>query len=160
MKAHFGMVLLAVPLVAASSSAEDWPAWRGPRGDGTSLEQEVPTRWSATHNIAWKVEIPGVGHASPIVFRDYAFVATCMEETKERVLLCLDRRTEKTIWQRVVIRAPLEAIHQLNSRASSTPTTDGVYVYVSFCEPDGSTIPARTRGILPVGSARACDHRS
>ena len=142
MKAHFWMALLTAVLFVAPSRAEDWPVWRGPRGDGTSLEQEVPTRWSATDNIAWKIEIPGVGHASPIVFGDYVFVATCIEEAQERVLLCLDRKTGKTVWRRVVIRAALEAIHRLNSRASSTPATDGEYVYVSFLEPDGSTVSA------------------
>jgi len=133
---------LTTVLLVSSSSAEDWPAWRGPRGDGTSLEQEVPTRWNARDNVAWKVEIPGVGHASPIVFGDYVFIATCLEESEERVLVCLDRNTGKRIWQRVVIRAPLEAVHRLNSRASITPATDGRRVYVSFLESDGSTVPA------------------
>ena len=133
---------LIVATLVAPSRAEDWPGWRGPRGDGTSLEQNIPTRWSATDNIAWKVRIPGAGHASPIVFRDYCFVSTCIEQTKERVLLCLDRKTGRTVWRRVVFRAPLEALHQLNSRASSTPVTDGEHVYVSFLEPDGSTVPA------------------
>jgi len=142
MKAHFWRALLTAVLFVAPSRAEDWPVWRGSRGDGTSLEQEVPTRWSATDNIAWKIEIPGVGHASPIVFGDYVFVATCIEETQKWVLLCLDRKTGKTVWRRVVIRAALEAIHRLNSRASSTPATDGEYVYVSFLEPDGSTVSA------------------
>ena len=133
---------LAVAWFVAPISAEDWPVWRGPRGDGTSLEEDVPTRWSDSENIVWKVPIPGVGHASPIVFGGYLFIATCVEETDERVLMCLERKTGKTIWRRVVIRAPLESIHRLNSRASSTPATDGEHVYVSFLEPDGSTIPA------------------
>ncbi|MFP6667611.1 MAG: PQQ-binding-like beta-propeller repeat protein [Pirellulales bacterium] len=138
----FQSASLFAALLVSSSSAEDWPAWRGPRGDGTSLEQAVPTQWNETENISWQVEIPGIGHASPIVLGDYMFLVTCIEETRERMLLCLDRRTGKTVWRRVVIRAPLEAIHQLNSRASSTPATDGKYVYVSFLEPDGSTVPA------------------
>jgi hypothetical protein len=138
----FRSASLFAALLVSSSSAEDWPAWRGPRGDGTSLEQAVPTQWNATENISWQVEITGIGHASPIVFGDYIFLVTCIEETRERMLLCLDRRTGKTVWRKVVIRAPLEAIHQLNSRASSTPATDGKYVYVSFLEPDGSTVPA------------------
>ena len=138
----FQLTSLFAALLVSSSSAEDWPAWRGPRGDGTSLEQTVPTQWNETENISWQVRIPGSGHASPIVLGDYLFLVTCIEETRERMLLCLDRRTGNTVWQRVVIRAPLEAIHQLNSRASSTPATDGKYVYVSFLEPDGSTVPA------------------
>lgn len=138
----FQLTPLLVVFHLSTSRAEPWPAWRGPRGDGTSLEQQVPTQWSATENIAWQVEIPGVGHASPIVFGDYVFVVTCIEESQQRILLCLDRKTGTPAWQTVVIRAPLEAIHELNSRASSTPATDGEYVYVSFLEPNGSTVPA------------------
>ena len=73
------MVLLCAALAVSVCGGEEWPAWRGPRGDGTSLEQDVPTRWTATENIVWKVEVPGVGHASPIVFSDYVFLATCLE---------------------------------------------------------------------------------
>jgi len=50
--------------------AEYWPAGRGPRGDGTSLETNVPIRWDATNQVIWKTAIPGHGHASPIVWRD------------------------------------------------------------------------------------------
>ena len=163
----FQSLMLAIVLIVEPGSAEDWPGWRGPRGDGTSFEQEVPKRWSETDNIAWKVEIPGVGHASPIVFGDYIFIVTCIEKPKERVLLCLEQRTGKEIWRRVVIRAPLEAIHRLNSRASSTPVSDGTGVYVSFLEPVGSTVPAevireRSGDLradntgLPVNPGRMC----
>ncbi len=136
------MLLLLVAFAAMPCNAEDWPGWRGPRGDGTSLESGIPKRWSDTKNISWKVEIPGLGHASPIVLGDKLFLVTCFENTKERVLLCLDRRTGKEVWRRVVFQGPLEALHRLNSRASSTPATDGDLVFVSFLEPAGTTIPA------------------
>ena len=128
---------LTIPL-----QAEDWPGWRGPRGDGSSLELNIPTQWSQKENISWKVEVPGIGHASPVVLGDAVFLVTCDEKTRERILLCLDRRSGRELWRRVVIRAPLEAIHRLNSRASSTPATDGLHVYVSFLEPSGEMIPA------------------
>ena len=67
--------------------AEDWPGWRGPRGDGSSLEQNIPTRWSQKDNIAWKVEVPGVGYASPVVLGDAVFLVTCDEKTQERIFL-------------------------------------------------------------------------
>ena len=135
----WGLSLFFLPILL---QAEDWPGWRGPRGDGTSLEQNIPIKWSQKDNIAWKVEVPGVGHASPVVLGDAVFLVTCDEKTKERILLCLNRKTSQEIWRRVVIRAPLEAIHRLNSRASSTPATDGMHVYVSFLEPSGKMVPA------------------
>ena len=133
------MVIFAL---SARASGENWPAWRGPRGDGTSLEKNTPVRWSGTQNIAWKVPIPGKGHASPIVWGNRVFVVTALEEEKQRLLLCLDRTNGKVLWQRVVLEAPLEKINRLNSYASSTPATDGETVYVSFLDRDKMFIAA------------------
>src|SRR6516165_882746 len=105
------LFLRTVPLlfiVVAAARAEDWPGWRGPRGDGTSLETKVPLRWSSTENIRWKTPIPGKGHSSPIVWGDRVFVTTCLEKEKQRLLLCLDLRDGKLLWQRVVLTAELE----------------------------------------------------
>ena len=138
--------------VAVIAHAENWPGWRGERGDGSSLEKNVPTSWDGAsgENIAWKTPLPGGGHASPIVWEDRIFVVSCTEdqktEQKERLLVCLDRRTGKVLWQRSVLKSLLETKHNLNSHASSTPATDGKLVYVSFLEVDGDTIPARNVG--------------
>jgi outer membrane protein assembly factor BamB len=131
--------------------AEDWPCWRGPRGDGSSLES-APTHWSMNANIAWKAELPGGGYASPIVWGDRIFTVTAMvqagdrapdrggnspaeeSQVRDRVLICLDRSTGKLLWQRVVLSSPLEGKHRLNSWASSTPATDGRFVYVTFLD--------------------------
>ncbi len=128
------VLALVVTNAAAAAHAENWPGWRGPRGDGTSHEKHVPTRWSPSENIAWKVALPGKGHASPIVWDDRLFVVTCDEATEQRLLLCYERATGMKLWQQVVLQAPLEGKHPLNSFASSTPATDGQLVYVSFLD--------------------------
>jgi outer membrane protein assembly factor BamB len=115
-------------------TAENWPAWRGARGDGTSLETSAPTEWSTTRNIAWKTAVPGAGHSSPIVWEDRIFTATAMPEKKERVLLCLDRRTGQILWRHTVLIADLENKSGENSFASCTPATDGERVYVAFLD--------------------------
>jgi outer membrane protein assembly factor BamB len=121
-------------VIGSEVAGENWPQWRGPRGDGTSHEQRVPVRWGPDENIAWQSEVPGKGHASPIVWQDRVFVVTCLEDAQQRVLLCFDRRTGRKLWQRVVLYSPLEEKHQLNSFASSTPATDGQSVYVTFLD--------------------------
>jgi len=121
---------------AAGVLAEDWPCWRGPRLDGTSLETNVPVYWNATSNIAWKTELPGAGHASPIVFGDRVFTVSALADTQERLLLCLDRKTGELLWKQKVLSAPFEQKHELNSFASSTPATDGERIYVSFLDRD------------------------
>ena len=136
-------------VLALQLHAENWPGWRGPRGDGSSTEKNVPVKWSATENIAWKTAIPGEGHSSPVIYGDQVFLLSCLPEKQERVLISLDRNTGKPQWQRTVIKTPLETIHRLNSRASCTPVTDGKLIYVAVMKVDDKTIPAPN-----VGTAR------
>lgn len=142
------LVSFALCLLASSVSAENWPGWRGPRGDGTSLEKNIPVSWNGAEgkNVAWKVAIPGEGHASPTIWGNRVFLVSCLSDSKERVLISLDRRTGKKLWQKTVLEGPLETKHTLNSFASSTPTTDGKFVYVAFLQVDGHTIPAPNVG--------------
>ncbi len=126
--------------------SENWPNWRGPSGDGISLEKGIPVKWSPTENIAWRVAIPGKGHSSPVVWGNKVFLTTCLPEKEQRLLLCLDQRTGKKLWQKVVLNSPLETIHPLNSRASSTPATDGQHVFVTFMKADDRKIPAPNVG--------------
>ena len=114
--------------------AENWPCWRGPRGDGSSVDAQVPVRWSADENIAWKVPFSHRGHASPIVWENRIFLVGSNSEQQDRVLASLDRKTGKLLWEVVVVHSPLEKIHQLNSYASSTPATDGERIYASFLD--------------------------
>jgi outer membrane protein assembly factor BamB len=113
-------------------AAGNWPAWRGPTGDGLSTESGIATHWGPDDNIAWKVPVPGKGHSSPVVWGDRIFLTTCIESAQTRDLFCLEQRTGKTLWHRQVLSAKLEPKHALNSYASSTPATDGLYVWVSF----------------------------
>ncbi len=126
--------------------SENWPNWRGPSGDGISLEKGIPVKWSPTENIAWRVAIPGKGHSSPVVWGNKVFLTTCLPEKEQRLLLCLDQRTGKKLWQKVVLNSPLETIHPLNSRASGTPATDGQHVFVTFMKADDRKIPAPNVG--------------
>ncbi|MCI0641385.1 MAG: PQQ-binding-like beta-propeller repeat protein [Gemmataceae bacterium] len=119
-------------VLSTSARAEDWPSWRGPRGDGSSLEKNLPLVWSDKDNIVWKAPLPGIGHSSPAVASGRIYVTTCLLKEKDRVLLCLDQKSGAVLWQRVVLNSPLEPKHKLNSYASSTPACDGERVFVSF----------------------------
>ncbi len=129
------LIVLALNLLLPFAQSEDsWPGWRGPRGDGSSLDRKAPLEWSIENNLVWKTRIPGRGHASPIIWENSIFVLTAIEETSERKLLRINRRTGKPIWARTVLEAPLEVIHHRNTYASSTPATDGKRVFVSFLD--------------------------
>ena len=139
------MRLPRLPILSASAAwllsvsaclAEDWPGWRGPRGDGTSTEKQVPVQWDAAKNegVLWKAAIPGDGHSSPIILGKRIFVSTALTDTQERVLLCIDRDSGKELWRRTVVTSALERKHRENSYASSTPATDGEKVYITFLD--------------------------
>ena len=132
--------------VAGLIRAENWPGWRGPSGDGVSNGKGIPTKWSSTENIAWRIAIPGEGHSSPIVWGDKVFLTSSLTEKNRRILLCLDRLSGQTVWQRDVVQSPPETIHRLNSRASGTPATDGRQVYVTFMRAEGNRVIAPNVG--------------
>jgi outer membrane protein assembly factor BamB len=121
--------------------AENWPAWRGPRGDGTSTEKNVPVKWSGTENVLWKTPL-AVGHASPIVWGDRLFIVEAVADAEGRNLLCLDKRSGKVLWSQTVVKSPLEKKHRENSHASSTPATDGKLVYVAFLDVQDMVVAA------------------
>jgi outer membrane protein assembly factor BamB len=116
--------------------AGDWPAWRGPTGDGVSLDVAVPLTWSATENVAWKVAVPGVGHSSPIVAAGRVYVTSCLPDTRERAVLCFARADGKLLWQKAAIAADIEKMHKNNTPASATPVSDGDRVWATFAAGD------------------------
>ena len=132
--------------VAGLIRAENWPGWRGPSGDGASNGKGIPTKWSSTDNIAWRIAVPGEGHSSPIVWGDKVFLTSSLTEKNKRILLCIDRLSGQTVWQRDVVQSPPETVHRLNSRASGTPATDGKQVYVTFMRAEGDEVIAPNVG--------------
>jgi hypothetical protein len=129
------LCLMSASLTAAGElRAENWPGWRGPRGDGTSLEEGVPTRWSGDDNIAWKASVPYLGHASPVIWGDFVFLVGTDLASHDRMLMAYRRTDGRPVWKQSVVQSPLEDKHPLNSFASSTPATDGELVYVSFLD--------------------------
>jgi hypothetical protein len=114
--------------------AEEWPGWRGPRGDGSSRETGIPLAWSDKQNVLWKTPVAGKGHSSPAIWGDRVFLTTCIEDSGERALICLNASNGSERWRKTVLKTQLERKHRLNSYSSSTPVTDGQHVWVTFLD--------------------------
>lgn len=114
--------------------AQNWPYFRGPNGDGTSNEKNLPVSWDSVTNVFWKTNVPGIGYSSPVIWEDRLFTATAFPESQEKVLLCYDCSKGNLLWQVTVLKTPFEKKHNDNSHASGTPATDGKLVYVSFLD--------------------------
>ncbi len=139
----FSVIIVIQMLVSLTvTRAQNWPNWRGPNGDGTSVETNLPTKWDSTTNVLWKSSVPGVGHASPIIWEDRLFTVTARPETQEKLLLCYDTKNGELLWQATVIKTPLENKHNDNSYASGTPATDGKLIYVSFLDGESVIVAA------------------
>jgi outer membrane protein assembly factor BamB len=133
MRAWLAMTLLSW-LAQATSSAADWPRFRGPNGSGISPDgKSVPTEWSEDKNVKWKTPLPGAGASSPIVTGSRVFV-TCWSGSgsdMKRHLVCVDRGSGKILWERAV-PAKLPEDRSEHGYASHTPATDGKKVYAFF----------------------------
>jgi outer membrane protein assembly factor BamB len=120
-------LLLAGFVLAGRAAADNWPQWRGPDGDGVSTETNLPTEWSSTTNVAWKLPLPGMGGGTPAVWGDRIFLTSA--DGNDLVLLCVSTEG-KQLWKREfghgdrkVQRGPE------GNYASPSPSTDGKYVY-------------------------------
>ena len=152
----------AVALAAVGSvSAADWPQWRGPHGNGATDEQNLPLRWSATENVAWKAELGGAGVSSPIVAGDAVYVTSQIGtgvsrqgprlaqggdiasgerslrgRANDRVTFLVeafDRATGRRRWEyRLDSVGPMQSVHDKHNLASPSPVTDGRMIYAWF----------------------------
>ena len=119
-------------IVPGGDAVKYWPFWRGPSMQGLVAGKGYPSTWSDTENIVWRVQVPGRGHSSPIVWADRIFLTTASADGASRSVLCYRRADGKLLWERPVPEAPAEQLYPKNSYASSSPTTDGALVYAYF----------------------------
>ena len=134
LKSYGYFILLAFINTVSVTHAQNWPGWRGPNGDGTSSETNLPVRWDSITNVVWKTSVPGKGYSSPVIWKDKLFITTAIQETQEKILLSYDCKNGKLLWQKTVLKTPFEGKHDNNSYASGTPATDGTKVFVSFLD--------------------------
>ncbi len=127
----------AAPVRNVAVTDTDWRVWRGPTGDGISPDRAAIVSWSAEQNRLWSADVPGRGHASPVVAGDQVFVATADESQGQQLLLSYDRKSGQERWRAVVHQGTLPRMHGKNSQASATPACDQNRVYVLFIHADG-----------------------
>ena len=166
-------------------TAGDWPSFRGPSASGVADKQNLPESWDATtgKHLRWKTAIPGLAHASPIVWRDRVFVTTAVSSratasfrpglygdgdasgdrsVHQWKVYCLDKKTGKILWEKTAIRSePIEKRHIKATYADSTPVTNGRYVIAFFgsqgvyaFDMEGEFLWSRDLGHLDLGAYR------
>lgn len=118
-------------VLIAPIKAENWPQWRGPTHDGVSHDKSLPVEWSRTKNVAWRTEVPGIGHSSPIVWDNQVIVTSSTGPAEDRRWWILSYSTKdgSLLWKTQVSRGEAERAHRKHGSASSTPATDGKRIY-------------------------------
>lgn len=150
------VLLCFLGLAGASGAAqENWPQFRGPGARGVSENEHLPESWSTNKNVEWRIDVPGRGWSSPVVWGKRIFLTTVTSEGKveeprkglyfggERkeppsdrhawLVLCYDLESGRELWRAEAhAGVPPNQTHLKNTYASETPATDGERVYVYF----------------------------
>lgn len=146
------IVMLALLLaLCVAAQADPWPRFRGPNGQGISDAQTVPVKWSE-QDYNWKIELPGSGHSSPVVWGESVFV-TCVDEKALRgILLCVSASDGRELWRKEcsLDKVPMNS---LNSYASATPALDAEHVYLVWPNVDEAVLSALTHDGREVWTA-------
>lgn len=156
------IVLLCISLFFTMGKAQvkpnngNWPEWRGPFNTGAASGENIPDEFSETKNLKWKIEIPGKGHATPIIWGNQVIIQTAVstdikaasaDTTKKASpmaptqtayihqfkVISVDKNNGKINWQTTVKETlPAERTHELGSWASNSPVTDGENIFAFF----------------------------
>ncbi len=181
------LTVLAVLACCPNLYAEgEWPAFRGPRGDGHADANALPLRWSETKNVVWKSPVAGRGHSSPVVSGNRVWLTTALvedlseEEEQARLAkletnprgiriagalslraVCFDREDGKLLHDVEVFQVDEpEPLHSLNSYASPTPILDGDRVYLHFGSYGTAALNAETGEFVWTQQTLHVDHQN
>jgi outer membrane protein assembly factor BamB len=116
---------------AGGAASQNWPRWRGPDGTGHSSDADAPVKWDAS-SVVWKTPLKGRGQSSPIVWGDRVFLTSAVDDGRQRLVICVDRRDGKVAWEQIAWTGEPEPTHEMNGWASASCCTDGERVYASF----------------------------
>lgn len=128
------LAMISLAAAPAYSAADNWPRFRGPDGAGISDDRTIPAQWSDS-DFAWKVDLPGKGHSSPVVWGERVFVTSADEATGDRILQCRRAHDGSVMWERKWEDRTF-AKHMENSFASSTPAVDAKHIYLVWTTPE------------------------
>src|SRR6187401_3581281 len=145
--------LLLTVFCPTLARAENWPAWRGPAGDGVSSEKNLAVTWSTTENVRWKVALPSAGNCTPIIWGDRVFITQANDVTQwppkvpayyaggaspgglaiaaKRSVMCFNRADGTLLWQADTPYPHEEMTHADNPFCAASPVTDGERVIAS-----------------------------
>ncbi len=132
-------VLLSLAIIVSASASHlcagnRWPQFRGPQSDNiAAADLQIPTTWSETENVVWKLPTELRGWSTPAVWDNVAVMTEATEDGSEMFVFAVSIDDGKMLWRKKLFtNESVEEIHLTNSYASPSPVTDGQSVWVSF----------------------------
>ncbi|HEX2267967.1 MAG TPA: PQQ-binding-like beta-propeller repeat protein [Pyrinomonadaceae bacterium] len=119
-------IFLAIGVWEINASAENWPQWRGPALNGVSNEKNLPVKWTTEENVAWKLAMPGVSGATPIIWRDRIFLNVA--DSGNLFLWAVDKNKGTVLWKQQLGGGDNKM--RKHNMSSPSPVTDGRAVWV------------------------------
>lgn len=131
---YFLIGYVCITCCESVSSAGDWTQWRGPNHNNVAeTGQGAPAEWSESKNVIWKTEVPGRGHASPIITGNTIVLCTADDRKQTQAVVAFDRTSGKQLWLTQISQGGFPPAHGKNTHASATAATDGKHVFATFC---------------------------
>ena len=155
----FAFLWFCCPL---NASAADFPQFRGENGSGVAEATAIPTKWSMTENVAWKVPVPGTGWSQPVIIGKHLYLTTAVSDKNLKPkdfsngvkmpqsmglggltkapdtviqwqVHCYDATTGVRVWAQTVTEGkPKYPVHPSNTFATETPVANADGIYAFF----------------------------
>ena len=131
--------------LADAASAQEWTRFRGPNGTGISTAKGVPVTWTEA-DFRWRIAIDGQGHSQPVIWGDKLFVSSAVDAGRERVFLCLDKRTGRELWRKTYELPTHRPANRNASFANGSPVVDAERVIACFVSREHFWVRSFTHG--------------
>ncbi len=152
-------VIVICGLTGLVRAGTNWPQFRGPNGDGISLETGLPVTWSETEHIAWKTPLPGKAWSSPVIWQDQVWVTNAPEDGKQLYAVCLDRQSGQVVHNVLVFEiAEPQFCYPMNSYATPTPAIEAGRIYVHYGVHGTACLDTASGKVLWTRQDLPCNH--
>jgi outer membrane protein assembly factor BamB len=152
-------IIAGASCASLTHGAENWPQFRGPKGDGHSAARGLPLHWSETNNVKWKTPIHGRSWSSPVIWGNQIWLTTATDDGRQLFAVCVDRDSGKIVRDLQVFQVEKQPdIRKYNTYASPTPVIEEGRVYVTFGAPGTACLDTKSGRILWERRDLECNH--
>jgi len=137
------ILLISIFFASAAPVAtgdEQWTRFRGPNGNGVGQASHLPETWTES-DYNWKIQLPGKGFSSPVIWNDRLYVTSTIEESATLIILCLNTADGSVRWKQEFQVKP-HPKYKANCDACATPAVDADRLYVVWATPDEHVVRA------------------